>query len=254
MSITHATRSQLKWVRDLHRSRQRHEERLFLAEGLKVVEELLASDLKIKTIFGTDPLPDFIAKNVPEGCCYHVSEMELEKISTLNTPNRVLAVASVPTSMNPIVENGAGPVLALDGISDPGNLGTIIRTAAWFGVSNMICSSGSVDCWSPKVVQSAMGALFKMNIHYGELSDLVEQAIQSDRYQMMAATLDGSELIDRPVKKPFFLIIGSESHGISTEIMSLVKEKVKIPGHHSRIESLNAAVATGILLYKLSLR
>lgn len=254
MSITHATRSQLKWVRDLHHSRQRHEEQLFLAEGLKVVEELLASGLKIEAVFGTDPLPEFITKGVSEESCYHVSEMELEKISTLKTPNRVLAVASVPTSINPIAENAAEPVLALDGISDPGNLGTIIRTAAWFGVRNIICSTGSVDCWSPKVVQSAMGALFKMNIHYGELSDLVEQAIQSSQYQVMAATLEGAELIDGPGKKPFFLIIGSESHGISAEIMSLVKHKVKIHGHPSQIESLNAAVAAGILLYKLSLR
>lgn len=254
MSIQHATRSQLKWVRDLHRSRQRHEEQFFIAEGIKVVEELVASEIKIEAVFGTDPLPAFITQRVPDESCYHVSGVELERISTLKTPNRILAVASIPSSHDPVIQSASESILALDNLSDPGNLGTIIRTAAWFGVRNIICSVGSVDCWSPKVVQSAMGALFRMNIHYDKLSDLVSRAIQSNGYRVMAATLDGVESTTGHSGKPFFLIIGSEAHGISEDILLQVEEKVKIPGDTSRVESLNAAVAAGILLYKLSLR
>lgn len=254
MLIQHATRSQLKWVRDLHHSRHRREEQLFIAEGMKVAEELVHSEIKISAVFGTEPLPGFIAQSVPAESCFHVSGTELERISTLKTPNRVLVVASVPTPLDPLSENPSATVLALDGISDPGNLGTIIRTAAWFGVKSMVCSSGSVDCWSPKVVQSAMGALFRMNIQYGDLGNVVERAVQTGHYQVMAATLDGSESITISSGKPFFLIVGNEAHGISPEILSIVEKKVKIPGDTSRVESLNAAVATGILLYKLTLR
>lgn len=254
MSIQHATRSQLKWVRDLHRSRQRHEEQLFIAEGIKVVEELVASELNVKAVFGTDPLPDFIAQSLPDESCFHVSGAELERISTLKTPNRILAIATIPSSHDPVVHTPPESILALDHLSDPGNLGTIIRTAAWFGVRNIICSVGSADCWSPKVVQSAMGALFRMNIYYDKLSDPVFRAIHSNGYRVMAATLDGAELTAYPSEKPFFLIIGSEAHGISHDILSQVEEKVKIPGDASRVESLNAAVAAGILLYNLTFR
>lgn len=242
------SKSQLAFVRALHQKKVRREERLFLAEGEKVVTELLASDLHVRHVFATE---DFKISRT-NIVVTRVSPAELARLSLLDAPNKVLAVAEQPTELS-----DAPPrdrlILALDGITDPGNLGTLIRTAEWFGVREMLCSPTTADCWSPKVVQAAMGSLFRTRMSYRPLVPMLQQC-QATGATLVAAALDGVALTHAMrFSHPVVLVIGSEAHGISTDVVSLADQRVRIPSAPSaRTESLNAAVAAGILLARLS--
>jgi TrmH family RNA methyltransferase len=143
-----------------------------------------------------------------------------------------------------------GTTLILDSINDPGNLGTIIRTCDWFNVRNVICSKDTVDIYNNKTIQSTMGSIFRVNVYY---FDLIEFFVNiNSKPQTYAATLDGENLKNVKTQKDNFLIIGSESHGISDYLMKFIDEKVKIENVSAGGESLNAAIATGIILYQLS--
>ena len=131
--------------------------------------------------------------------------------------------------------------MIIDGVNDPGNLGTIIRTADWFGIENVICSENSVDCYNSKVVMSSMGSLFRTNVFYLALSDFLSQ-IDIPTY---GALLEGKSIYETTFESPCAIIMGSESHGISSELIPFIKNKITIPGAH-RAESLNLGVSTGI--------
>ena len=167
----------IKSITALHYKKYRKEENLFIAEGEKVVSDLLTSGWYIKSIYGTD---SFFRKidgkiKIPKRVTIElVSEEELKKISGMTTPHQVLAVVEIPENNNDI-DFDKGLKLVLDGISDPGNLGTIIRIADWFGIKEIICSENTVDCFNQKVVQSAMGSLFRMKIIYRDLNDIFNE-------------------------------------------------------------------------------
>jgi len=230
-------------IRSLHQPKFRKSKKLFIAEGEKVVEELLKSKYTVKEIFAT---PDYLEekKDRLSGILTHaVSIAELERLSILTTPNKVLAVVNIPREKQFILNLENDYCLALDGIRDPGNLGTILRTADWFGIRDIFCSEDTVDCFNPKVVQGAMGSLFGLNVAYGDLKSLSA----GNEIPFISTSLDGKNIHEIQWPSKAVIIMGSEAHGIRSDLGATMK--VKIPSFQSSVaESLNVAVATGIIL------
>jgi len=231
----------------LQQKKFRKETGLFVVEGEKMVEELINSTLAIRNIYFSEQVNiNFTGLN-PE----KISEKELERISSLKTPNRVLAVAEIrPT---PPINWNCNLILALDSIRNPGNLGTIIRTAKWFGMQTIICSEDCADIYNPKVVQSTMGALFHVNIHYTNLINMMEKAAENG-FRTLSATMNGTSLYDLPSAPKTLVIIGSESHGVSTQVVTKSHDCVFIPNRENeqKVESLNASIANALILSELT--
>ncbi|MES2478446.1 MAG: RNA methyltransferase [Bacteroidota bacterium] len=238
------SKTQSKYIRSLALQKFRKEHQSYLAEGEKIVAEWLFSDEKMELIVGLD---NWISENTlliqkhPEAICIGVSEDELKQISTLQSPNKALLV--VRNKRQPQLNNINNWCIALDGIRDPGNMGTILRIADWFGIGDVICSQDCVDAFSPKVVQSGMGAHLRVNIHETNLADFIKESPLDG----IAAVLGGENVyqMNTPPDKGI-IIIGNEAKGISEEIIALAKYKVTIP-KKGGAESLNAGVSTGIL-------
>jgi RNA methyltransferase, TrmH family len=244
LSKTHA-----KYIQSLHHKKFRDEEGVFIAEGGKVVMELLQSGrFACKELLA---LPDWLQnheitiRKYYSGAFEVITDIELEKISALNTPNQVLAVFY--KAIKPPIDIKGKISLLLDMLQDPGNLGTIIRIADWFGVSTIICSEGTADIYNPKVVQSTMGSLGRVDIHYADLHELLQQ---HPTLKVYAAALDGKDISTIKGIKEGIIIIGNESKGISPSLIELATEKITIP-KKGNAESLNAAVAAGIILSHL---
>lgn len=237
------SKAQSKYIRSLSRQKFRHEYMAFIAEGEKIAREWLSSDADIKMVAATEEWArdnaSLIAKH-PEATRISVSLSELESISQLQTPNHVLLVVTRPDATD--IPNSNEWYLALDDIQDPGNMGTIIRIADWFGIRHVVCSPGCVDVYNPKVVQSTMGSHLRVKTYEASLPEFLA-ATKLPKY---AAALDGSNVYHESRGEAGVLIIGNESKGISAEVMSLATKKITIPAKGGA-ESLNAAVSTGIL-------
>jgi RNA methyltransferase, TrmH family len=228
----------LKDIQSLGLKKHREETGLFVAEGPKVVEEL-ARQLpeKIKAIYALESWATGRAGVTP------ITEGELERLSSFKTPNEVLAVVEQFSSYRP---EASGFTLYLDAVQDPGNFGTIIRIADWFGVKDVVCSTGCADLYNPKVVQSTMASIARVNVYY----DTEENWLIEQRVSVYAATLQGKELASFSKTETGILLIGNESKGIRKEWIERATHPVTIK-RRGEAESLNAAVATGILLSHL---
>ncbi len=240
-------KTQAKYIQSLGQKKVRDQEGVYIAEGPKIVAELLAT--RPGDIVNVYALQNWIAgneKSLDQSRLIAIAEHELAKISQLSTPNEVLAVVRKPDSRQPLEFKGRIS-LVLDTIQDPGNLGTIIRIADWFDIGQIICSPDCADAYNAKVVQSSMGSIFRMHVHYTNLEGILSQ--QKD-IPILAATLDGVNIRNISPVKQALIVIGNESKGISREIMNLVTERITIP-RVGKAESLNAAVATGIILSHL---
>ena len=238
----------VKYIQSLAHKKLRDEDGVFIAEGTKVVAELLHSNkFPCKIICGLQSWMDENATfihHISEKNKYIITEIELEKISLLQTPNKVIAVFN--KKQNKLTTLNDNFSLMLDEIQDPGNLGTIIRTADWFGIQDIICSKECADCYNPKVVQATMGSLSRINIIYTELEKFIN--INKD-IPVYAATLGGKNLSSFKIKEGIILI-GNESKGVSQNLLKLITDEVTIP-KQGEAESLNAAVACGIILSHL---
>lgn len=237
------TKAQFKYIRSLTKQKFRDEFKVFIAEGEKIAGEWLASEHKIEMIVCTDEWllqSGAQVRRHPEAQVHVVKDHELEQLSTLQTPNRVLLVVPMPAQTIPKAGNEWW--LALDDIQDPGNMGTIIRIADWFGIRNLVCSPGCVDVYNSKVVQSAMGGHLRINIIESNLVPLLE----SIPLQKVAATLHGQNVYGMERRESGVLIIGNESKGISDAVLKAVDVQVTIP-RKGGAESLNAGVSAGIL-------
>lgn len=231
------SKNKAKWVRSLHLSKNRKAEGVFIVEGEKMILELMESNFEVIALFS-------ISEDLLNSVSYPgfmVSESELAQISTLKSPNHSLAVVKQPSMQSTLDEDS---ILVLDGIQDPGNMGTIIRTADWFGIKSILCSMDTVDCFNPKVVQATMGSIFRVSIVYGDII----QEIQKHPRTTYGALLHGVRLSECVVEKPYYLILGNEGNGISPEVISHITKPVTIPGYGGS-ESLNVGVANGILLH-----
>ena len=233
------TKNQIKFIKSLSLKKNRQKEQLFIAEGEKIVAELLNSNFELHEIFATN---EWILKNT-DVRAIKVTNSELDRISNLKSANNVLAVVKI--KQEKLLKN-TRLTLVLDDINDPGNLGTIIRMCDWFGVKQLVCSKSTVDCFNPKVVQSAMGSLFRVPIIYTDLEEYVTK-VDTPIY---GAFMDGENVRNVKVPESVHLIMGNEANGISEEINNLITDKVAIKNIGNSAESLNVAVATAILLHE----
>jgi RNA methyltransferase, TrmH family len=243
----------IQFITSLFQKKFRKTTGLFVVEGEKSVSELLQSNLVIEEVYSVASWKNdnqLIAAQLMDRYT-EVNDYELKKISSLVNPNKVLAVAKIPEAEINLDEIGEQLVFVLDEINDPGNLGTIIRLAEWFGVKNIICGDRTTDAYGPKTVQAAMGSLFRINIVYDNLGNWISGYKMVTENTVYAATLDGEDLYSAELKKKGLLIIGSEAHGVSKFLLPQVDVQLKIPTYNKELksaESLNAAVAAGIVV------
>lgn len=227
------TKSDIKRINSLKRKSKRKENGVFVAEGVKIVQELLNSKFKVEKIYCLSSVADQFLDAIT------ISEKELSRMTHLTSSNSVLAVVEIP-EMN-VSKNEATTTLVIDGVNDPGNLGTIIRTADWFGIRNIVCSENSVDCFNSKVIMSTMGSIFRVNIVYKDLTVFLAES----KLPIYGALLEGESIYKTEFKNPSIILMGSESHGISKNLLPLVTTAVTIPGA-GNTESLNLGISTAL--------
>ncbi|MCH2235192.1 MAG: RNA methyltransferase [Crocinitomicaceae bacterium] len=234
------TNSEIKFVKSLHLKKNRQENDLYLVEGEKMIQELLVQDrFETSELFGLEEIQDADVQIV--------SKKELERMSSLKNPNKFLAVVSTKPKVK---EQEFDKALMVDLVNDPGNLGTIIRTADWFGITKIFLDQNSVDVFNPKVVQSTMGAIFRVEVEYCDLL-MKTNELKNQGFKFYGAFMDGDDYNAIDFNEKSVLVMGSESHGISDGLGKLLDQKITIP-RQGKSESLNLAVATGILLSKFS--
>lgn len=249
------SKAKTKLIRSLELKKNRKALGLFVAEGPKVVNDLMAV---YTPVFLVGTLQWIQATtNIPEGIeVCEVTEEELRKISFLQHPQQVLAIFHIPEQQNiPITHtlgDGGRLLLALDGIQDPGNLGTIIRIADWFGIEDIFCSLDTADVWNPKVVQATMGSIARVHIHYCNLHTLLD-ALSAD-FPVYGTLLDGDDINKAEICNNGLIIMGNEGNGISPEIASRVTHRLLIPNYPAgrpTADSLNVAIATAITCFAI---
>lgn len=233
------SKKEVKYIQSLYYKKTRIHADEFIVQGEKMVDELLHSNYEAVKIYATE---EWFTSHKQTPNSIEVSNDELIKISNMQTPN--LVVATVKKEYHSLPENLSNQItLVLDCIQDPGNLGTIIRTADWFGISNIIASIDTADFYNSKVIQSTMGSFMRVKVHYTDLKPFLAQ----QSLPVFGAMLDGSNILNDTGIQEGFLVIGNESKGISKELIPLIQHAITIPRIGSA-ESLNAAVATGIIL------
>jgi TrmH family RNA methyltransferase len=235
------SKNQIKWVRSLELKKNRREKGVFVAEGPKVVGDLLRAGYKAHTIFCIREAEYATV----DARLVAVTSEELCKLSFLQHPQEVLAVFEIPNSLATACREPKALCLALDGIQDPGNLGTIIRIADWFGIDTIYCSEDTADCYNPKVVQATMGSLAHVDLVYTDLEALLRQYDGP----IYGTLLDGQNIYQQELSNEGIIVMGNEGNGISPAIRQLVTHKLLIPNYNpssETAESLNVAIATAI--------
>lgn len=235
----------IKKINSLKAKKTRQISQLFTIEGIKSVKEIASEGtIPLLEIYTTGEFFDAIRRD--SGCPVTlVSEAEMKKISAQSTPEGVLAVCTIPRWDAPDLSPGR-IVLALDDVRDPGNMGTIVRTADWFGIRDILCSPGTVDIYNPKTVQSTMGSIARVRVHY---VDLV-QALATTALPVYGTFLDGEDIFKANPAPEGVIVIGNEANGIGPEVAAVVGKRLTIPrfGEFRRAESLNAAVAASVVV------
>ena len=238
------TRNQIKFVKSLHQKKYRYLHRCFIVESSKNVLEIINSNYEVKFLFATKKWLKSNKILLNEGV-FLVTENDLKRVTCLKNPSDVLAVVKIPDAINNF--NFSGINVALDSINDPGNFGTILRTCDWFGIKNIYCSKNCVDLFNPKVVQSSMGSISRVNVFYTDLFSMINKIDQ--KVHTYATVLDGKDLNNSKLNPNSLLIFGNESKGISDDILDLVNNKVTI-SKKGIADSLNVSVSVGVILNK----
>ena len=237
-------KADIQFVRSLAEKRVRDQERLFVAEGSKLTEEILASKFVVRRIYTTRT--DLKGKNIEV-----VDQREMERISQLKSANDTLAVVEQPHYKLSVANLRGKLTIALDGVQNPGNLGTIIRLADWFGVEDILCSKECADCFNPKVIQATMGAILRVRIHYVDnLPHLLSKA-HEEGMPIYGTLLDGDNIYGTTLTPTGIIVMGNEGRGLSEECRKVVTHRLLIPAYPAErptSESLNVAMATGITL------
>ncbi|MBF26005.1 MAG: RNA methyltransferase [Flavobacteriales bacterium] len=238
------SKQNIKFISSLRYSKYRLKYNCFVVEGPHLVDEFINSDYKIHSIFSTDK---GFTYNQNENVTF-ITKAELKRISYLKNPSNVLAVVyrkKTHFDIDQFVHHEQ--IVLLDSISDPGNMGSMIRTADWFGLQSLYLSKECVDVYNPKVVQSTMGSLSRVSIHIIDLKILIKKMKQQGII-CCGATLLGESIYKLKIKNNYAIIFGNESHGISLEIKKLLDKEILIPTKNKQIDSLNVAVSFGIIL------
>lgn len=234
------SKNDIKFIRSLHQKKFRLQHSRFIAEGRKLIEEAIEHHpLCIDRIFATPKvLESFVIDD--QFSVTIIDEKQLQLISTLLHPQGIIAICKVP---EPLLTPSHKQVLVLDGIQDPGNFGTILRTAAWFGIHHVICSEDTVEIYNPKVVQATMGAVFQLHVQYRNLTEFLTQI----DLPIYGAFMQGTNAMKQEFPKQFCLIMGNEGNGIRPELTPMIQYPITIP-KYGKGESLNVAIAAGILM------
>ena len=235
------TKAEIQFVRSLADKRVRDEEHLFVAEGDKLICEILQSGWRVKSLYALE--------GHFEGRAERVSEKEMERISQLKTASTSLAVVYQPRYEQPRLASAERLSLALDGVQNPGNLGTIIRLADWFGVEEIFCSEDTADCFNPKVVQATMGAILRVKVHYLPLAEFLRRTKEGG-VAVYGTMLDGENIYDAELSAGGVIVMGNEGRGVSRECAESFTHRLLIPAYppsRQGSESLNVAMATGII-------
>jgi TrmH family RNA methyltransferase len=245
------SKNKVRFIISLQKKKVREEEGLFVIEGDKLVREFLSAGVSVKTLIAKkefiSALPSVLKKGVEE--FEDASYEDLKLVSTLKTPHNAIALVSIPEQhMNPeeLLDNIC---VALDFIQDPGNLGTIIRAAAWFGIGNIVCSNDCVDVYNPKVVQATMGALLHVKVYYSDLKTFVRLSVEKS-IPVYGTLLSGESIYSQKLGARGIILLGNESRGISDELMPFVTNKIMIPGASKAkpgIDSLNVGMAASVV-------
>lgn len=236
----------------LKQKKYRQKYGFFIAEGDKIVKDFIQSDWEVHDLFVVkDWAANIQNKYLQENTRIHIiNREELKKISSLKTPHHILAVIKLPEKDIHFTPDSAKLVLMLDEIKDPGNLGTIIRTANWFGITDIICSPDSVDAFNPKVVQSSMSALIHVKVWYQDLKTLLDK-YRKEGLPVYGTFLSGENIFEVPLSSNGVIVMGNESRGITAELEPCINRRITIPAflpsEKGTIESLNVASATGIV-------
>ncbi|RMB56336.1 RNA methyltransferase [Dokdonia sinensis] len=237
------SKSQSKRITSLGQKKYRIKEQAFVAEGVKVIQELLDSTFKLDGLWVEEEAAFAKALSAQNITFETVTAQELKKVTFLSTSQTALAIFKIPAAES---KKREGLTLVLDDVRDPGNLGTIIRLCDWFGITELVCSKQTVDCYNPKVVQATMGSLTRVQISYEDLNAY----LASEKRPVYGTFMDGEDIYKSVLPKEAILVMGNEANGISAEIESLVTNRLGIPrfGPQQATESLNVATATAICL------
>jgi RNA methyltransferase, TrmH family len=245
------SKNKAKFIVSLQKKKERDEEGLYLIEGDKLVREFLAAKISFHSLVAKPEFLNSLPKDLLgyAGDITEVSFEELRQISTLKTPHNALAVVAIPKTIMDIDEICDSLNAALDFVQDPGNLGTIIRAAAWFGVKNIICSENCVDVYNPKVIQSTMGAILHVNVFYCNLKEFFEK-VSERNIQLFGTLLEGTSIYENKLGNKGIILLGNESKGISDELKPFITDRIRIPGANTTtpgIESLNVGMAASVV-------
>ncbi|MCX6259038.1 MAG: RNA methyltransferase [Bacteroidia bacterium] len=255
-------KNKISFIKSLKLKKFRAEHGLFMAEGHKLVIDLLNSSLTIDTLIATEEwlknltgregesiiAGTSVLKNVKEVIV--AGDGEIDKVSLLTTPPQVIAITSIPEYVPDMAMLQSSLVLALDNISDPGNMGNIIRICAWFGIDDIVCSTDTVDAYNPKVVQSTMGAISRIKLHYLALENFLSEIAKNGKTTIYGTFLDGVNIYKADISANGIIVIGNESSGISKINEAMIGQKLTIPsfpGSFENPESLNVSAATAII-------
>lgn len=237
------SKSQIGFIKSLHQKKYRKENGIFIIEGIKSIVEFIQSHYQVHSIYYLAQYQSLLP-NLPANIkLFEVNNAELDKISTLQTPQGIIALVHIPKS--PVLDiNKLNNMfsLVLDGVQDPGNLGTIIRTADWFGIKQIICSANTVEVYNPKTVQATMGSLSRVNIFYLDLPSF----LSSVKLPIFGAVLNGTSIYKTDWGKEGLVILGNEGQGITPEVMNTITIPVTIP-RVGAAESLNVAISAAII-------
>lgn len=241
------SKSQISFIKSLHQKKIRKEHGLFIVEGLKSIQEFINSEYVVDSVYCTEnlmPKLDNLSRKIkPVG----ITESELSRISTLSTPQAILAVVQIPQQTDLNIKKLDGSfILALDGVQDPGNLGTIIRTADWFGLNTILCSKDTAEVYNPKVVQASMGSLSRVNIIYTDLGDVFSKI----NIPVYGAVLNGKSIYETDFGQEGIILLGNEGNGISEYLIEKINYPITIP-RYGKAESLNVAISASIFCSEL---
>ncbi|WP_410493698.1 TrmH family RNA methyltransferase [Chitinophaga sp. Ak27] len=242
------SKAQIKYIQSLQHKKNRQKSSQYVAEGDKIVQELLQAGMPVKGVFATAEWLEqhhALLNNLPAGAVVAVESTVLKQLSSLTTPNRAMALLDMPAPVDPMPDPGS-VVLALEAIQDPGNMGTLIRIADWFGISRIICSPDCVDVYNPKTIQATMGSIVRVRIAEYDIPELLRKT----SLPSYAATLHGKNIADFPPIKEGIILIGNEGRGLTEEVTALATHQITIP-RLGGAESLNAAIAAGIICGRL---
>jgi len=246
------SKAKTSFILSLQKKKTREEERLYVIEGDKMVKEFLESGMPVRMLIAKpeflNSLPLVHKKGITE--IIPAGYEELKKMSSLKTPHNAMAVIEMPAAVTDIKVPDAELSLALDCVQDPGNLGTIIRAAAWFGIRHIYCSETSVDVYNPKVIQSSMGAIMHVSVHYLDLASFLRMAHEK-KMKIYGAMIGGDSIYTGRLDKNGIILLGNESKGISEDLIPFVTHRIMIPKQTDAvtgIDSLNVSMAASVIL------